>query len=333
MTKMPDTSINLPISPGGELLQINSGDLNGHQDGSALLAAVSGYIEGHGGGQGLFETPVSGVRIIRSFQEIMPVHRIYQPSLCVVVQGAKQILFGDDVLGYGTMECLVVSIELPASGRIVKASATEPFMGVTIDFDVAMVREVAEQLRTKPIADADSGPCVFVGQVDGPLADCILRLIKMADTPKAIPILHPSVMREICYWLLSGPHGGEISKLTLPETHADRISKAIYFLRDHFTQTLRVEQLADISRMSTSSFHQHFKAMTSMTPLQYQKQLRLIEARRLMVAESVTVSEVAFQVGYESASQFSREYSRVFGAAPKRDVARLKAMATRYNVS
>lgn len=127
-------------------------------------------------------------------------------------------------------------------------------------------------------------------------------------------------MREICYWLLSGPHGGQLCNLTLPESNIERVAKAIYLLHANFAQTLRVEKLADVARMSPSSFHQHFKALTSMTPLQFQKQLRLLEARRLMVAEAANVAEAAYQVGYESASQFSREYSRTFGAAPKQDV-------------
>ncbi|CAN7647481.1 AraC family transcriptional regulator [Phenylobacterium sp. LjRoot219] len=284
---------------------------------SSLVAAVTAYIEARGGGPGLFSTPIDDVNIVRSFQAMMPRRQIYRPSLCVVLQGAKEIVFGDEMLQYNAMECLVVSVELPANGRIVEASEAAPFVGVTIDLDVAMMRAVLEQLDTPP-APA-SGPCVFVSKVDEPLADCILRLIRMADRPKAIPILYPSVMREICYCLLSGPHGGELCNLALPESNTQRVVKAIYLLRENFAQTLRVEQLAEAARMSPSSFHQHFKALTSMTPLQYQKQLRLLEARRLMVAEAANVTDAAYQVGYESASQFSREYSRTFGVAPKRD--------------
>lgn len=286
---------------------------------SPLLAPVTAYMETQGGGEGLFPTPIGGVNIIRSFQERMPMRQIYRPSLCIVIQGAKQILFGEDVLDYGAMECLVVSVELPASGRIVEASREAPFVGMTIDLDVATLRDVLEQLDVPPGPVASPGPCVFVGQVDEPLADCILRLVRMCETPKAIPILYPSLMREICYWLLSGPHGSELRNLALPESNSERVVKAIYFLRDHFARTLRVEQLAEVARMSPSSFHQHFKALTAMSPLQFQKQLRLLEARRLMVADAASVAEAAYQVGYESASQFSREYSRMFGVAPKRD--------------
>ncbi|MBS7542514.1 AraC family transcriptional regulator [Ancylobacter oerskovii] len=297
---------------------------------SPLLSAVTAYIDAQGGGEGLFPTCMEGVNIISSFQEQMPMRRVYRPSLCVVLQGAKQILFGEDVLDYGEMECLVVSVELPASGRIVKASPNEPFIGLTIDLDVAMMRDVLEQLETPRRATSTDGPCVFVGQVDEPLADCVARLVRMADTPKAVPILYPSVMREICYWLLSGPHGGELYHLALPDSHVTRVVKAIYFLRDSFAKTLRVEQMAEVARMSPSSFHQHFKALTSMSPLQFQKELRLLEARRLMVADAASVAEAAYRVGYESASQFSREYSRMFGVAPKRDAINQKRLYATY---
>ncbi|MCJ8142195.1 AraC family transcriptional regulator [Ancylobacter sp. A5.8] len=287
---------------------------------SSLFEAVTDYIDSKGGGQGLFTTPMSGVNFIRSFQEVMPHRKVYQPSLCVVLQGAKQILFGGDTLDYGRMECLVVSIELPAAGRIITASADEPFVGLTIDLDVAVIRDMVQGMDDLSEEDVSSGPCVFVADVDEPLAECIHRLVRMSHTPKAVPILYPSVMRDICYWLLSGPHGAEVRKLSLPASATERVATAIHLIRANIAQPMRVEQLADAARMSPSSFHQHFKALTSMTPLQYQKQLRLLEARRLMVANAASVADASYKVGYESASQFSREYSRMFGIAPKRDV-------------
>lgn len=297
---------------------------------SSLLAAVTAYMEEQGGGEGLFPTPINGFNIVRSFQSMMPMRALYRPSLCVVLQGAKEIHFGEKRLDYGALECLVVSVELPAAGRIVQASPDAPYIGVTVDFDVATIREVLDHLDEPPVPAPNSGPCVFVGQVDEPLIECLLRLIRMSRTPKAIPILYPSVMREICYWLLSGPHGGELCKLALPESNFKRVIKAITLLHTNFAQTLRVEQLADAARMSPSSFHQHFKALTSMTPLQFQKQLRLLEARRLMVSEAATVTEAAYQVGYESPSQFSREYCRMFGAAPKRDAMNQQRLYSEY---
>ncbi|WP_026173878.1 AraC family transcriptional regulator [Martelella mediterranea] len=295
-----------------------------------LLDAVTAYIEEQGGGQGLFPTAIEGFNIVRSFQSMMPMRNIYRPSLCVVLEGGKELHLGEQRLSYRTMQCLVVSVGVPATGQIVEASEEAPYVGVMIDFDVATLREVLEQLETPPVPLEEAGPCAFVAEVDQPLADCILRLLRMLATPKAIPVLAPSVVREICFWLLSGPHGGALCKLALPESNIERVVRAVSMLHTHFADTLRVEQLADVARMSPSSFHQHFKALTSMTPLQFQKQLRLLEARRLMVTQAANVAEAAYKVGYESASQFSREYSRTFGIAPKQDALNQQRLRTAY---
>ncbi len=292
---------------------------------SALLAAATVYLDNHDGQEGYFSMPMGGVHVLHCFRRVMANHRVYKPSLCIVLRGAKQIVFGGDMLAYGPMQCLIVSMDMPACGQIVEASPDESFVGITIDLDPAVMHEVIEQMDAPPVAPADAGPALFVESVDAPLAECLLRLFRLADQPQAAPVLHPSIMREIYYWLLSGPHGGELRRQVQPDTHNDRIVKAISLLRANYTQRVRVEQLADVARMSPSSFHQHFKAMTSMTPLQFQKQLRLLEARRLMVAEAAGVADAAYQVGYESASQFSREYSRMFGASPKRSAMELRA--------
>ena len=332
MNRMPDTAKILPFHADQRSPAVTNGaspiphSTEESRTPPALLDAAQEFLTSRGGAEGHFETPMSGVHLMRAFQEIPPMRRIYRPSLCVVLKGAKQIVFGETTLIYKEMECLVVSVELPASGRMIGASCETPYLGLSIDFDVAMLKEVMQQLASPPRPAPASGPCVFVGQVDAPLTECVLRLIRMAKTPDAAHIFYPSVMREICYWLLTGPYGAEIAKLTLPDSHTDRVANAIYYLRDHFAQTLRVEQLAEVARMSLSSFHQHFRTMTSMTPVQYQKQLRLLEARRLMVSDAANVSEAAYQVGYESASQFSREYSRHFGVAPKQDVMNYKAL-------
>lgn len=336
MTRMPEPSRNLPIPAEEqgkpERSQVLSWPLKQPDPrmNAPLLAAVTDYIEAQGGGQGLFPTAIDGFNIVRSFQSMMPMRNIYRPSLCVVLEGAKELHFGDERLSYQTMECLVVSVGLPATGRIVEASEEVPYVGVMIDFDVATLRSVLEQLDAIPAQSEEPGPCAFVAKVDQPLADCILRLVKLLATPKAIPVLAPSIVREICYWLLCGPHGGELCKLALPESNIERVVRAVSVLHTNFAETLRVEQLADIARMSPSSFHQHFKALTSMTPLQFQKQLRLLEARRLMATEAANVAEAAYKVGYESASQFSREYSRTFGIAPKQDALTQQRLRTAY---
>lgn len=320
---MSEIAINLPVPTDGRRVTSEFVEplapLPEAPATAPLLAMVNAFIEAQGGGQGLFPTGIESVSIVRSFQQMMPMRRIYRPSLCLVLTGAKLILFGDAMLDYRAMEYLVVSIELPGTGRIIEAGPDRPFVGVTIDLDVAMLRDVLAQLDPLPRPASGSGPCVFVGQVDEALADCVQRLIRISQTPGAIPVLYPSVMREICYLLLSGPHGGELCNLTLPESSSERIARAIRILREDFAKTVRIETLAEAARMSQSSFHQHFKSLTAMTPLQFQKQLRLLEARRLMVADAASVAQAAYQVGYESPSQFSREYSRTFGVAPKRD--------------
>jgi len=333
---MPELSRNLPIPAAEAMMPDRSHVLPWplkqpeSRLNSPLLSAVTAYIDDQGGGEGLFPTVIEGFNIVRSFQSMMPMRNIYRPSLCVVLEGAKELQLGDEQLNYSSMECLVVSVGVPATGRIVEASVERPYVGVLVDFDVATAREVLEQMDTPPAQADATGPCAFIAKVDQPLADCLLRLVRLLATPKAIPILAPSIVREICYWLLSGPHGGEICKLACPESNIERVVRAISLLHTNFAETLRVEQLADVARMSPSSFHQHFKALTSMTPLQFQKQLRLLEARRLMVTQAVNVAEAAYKVGYESASQFSREYSRTFGVAPKQDALNLQRLHSEY---
>jgi AraC-like DNA-binding protein len=298
----------------------------------SLVATVEALIAAQGGGQGVFVPPVPGVHIMRTFQQMMPVKHIYRPSLCVVLGGAKEILIGADQLHYGPMECLVVSVELPAVGRIKEGNPRRPYLGLTVELDVTDLRAVLEQLAPRAEPWPDAGSCAFVGQVDGRLADCLERLVRLADTPDAVPVLYPLLMREIYYWLLSGPNGPALAHLALPGSHISRVSRAIQAMHMDLAKAYRVEELARIAGMSVASFHRNFKQVTALSPLQFQKQLRLMESRRIMVAEAKSVAEAAYAVGYESVSQFSREYARAFGDAPRRDVAeqlRLMAFASR----
>jgi AraC-like DNA-binding protein len=293
-------------------------------DASTLLAAVNAYADANGGGEGYFPVPNAGLHVIRAFRP-MDNRYVYRPSLCITLQGGKEILIGDETLSYGPMQCLVIGLDLPACGRIVAASPDEPFVGITVEFDVVLMRDILEKLDMPVVAPANPVRSMFVADVDGALADCVLRMVRLTETPKAMPILFPGLMREYYYWLLSGPDASTLWRQPVPDTYLERIGRAIHLLRQNFSKTLRVERLAEASNMSLSSFHQHFKALTAMSPLQFQKQLRLLEARRLLTAEGVNVAEAAHQVGYESASQFSREYSRMFGNPPKHDAMSSKA--------
>ncbi|MDQ0474382.1 AraC-like DNA-binding protein [Labrys wisconsinensis] len=246
--------------------------------------------------------------------------------MCIVAQGAKWATFGGNRLEYRAGQALVVGVETPSIGRVVEATPDEPCLVLAFELDLAIVRSVAEGLDAPPRASGEPGRGVFVTDFQGPLADCALRLVRLLDTPKAIPTLYPVIMREICYWLLTGPHGGDVARMTLANSPSQRVIGAMHSLRSRFRETVRIEDLAAIAQMSPSAFHRQFKALTSLTPLQYQKQLRLLEARRLMISRAVNVEAASFQVGYESPSQFSREYARTFGAPPKRDAERMQIM-------
>ncbi|MBY3036176.1 AraC family transcriptional regulator [Rhizobium laguerreae] len=291
-----------------------------------LKQALNGYMDARGGGDGLFTTAIDGFFLMRSSTLSMPKPAIYRPALCIIVDGAKQLMFGDRFFDYEAMQALIISVEMPAFGRVTKASAERPMIAINLELDVTILREVLKEMDASPRPAGDGGPGVFVQEFGAELQDCILRLIRTLATPKAIPILHPAIMREISFWLLSGKNGDEVCKLALPDSHTRRVAEAIYLLRGNFADAVRVEKLAAATKMSPSSFHQHFKMLTSMTPLQYQKQLRLLEARRLMVTDGFNAANAAYQVGYESASQFSREYARMFGTPPKRDISEIKAM-------
>jgi len=288
-----------------------------------LTDALLRYTDSHPG-QAMFATPIDGLAILRSDRPKPPNHMLSRPAMCIVAQGAKWATFGRKKLEYRAGQALVVGVETPSIGRVVQASPDEPCLVLAFELDLSIVRAVAAEMDTPPLARGEPCRGVFVTDFLGPLADCALRLVRLLDTPKAVPTLYPLIMREICYWLLTGPHGGEVARLTLTNSPPERVIRAMHDLRMRFRETLRIGELAAIAQMSPSAFHRQFKALTSLAPLQYQKQLRLLEARRLMVSTGRNVEAACFEVGYESPSQFSREYSRMFGTPPKRDVRRMQ---------
>lgn len=290
-----------------------------------LTQTVARYVSVHSGPDAVSATPMRDVSIMCSTQARLPFRHIYKPSLCVVVQGSKKIELEDQIFDYSAGTALIVSVELPGFGSVTQASKAVPFLGMTIELDIGLMREVMEQM-TNPPRPAGERLGVFVEQLSEPVQDCLDRLVRLFDRPEAVAVLYPSIMKELYYWLLSGPNGREICKIAHSDSHTQRIADAIYLMREHIARPLSIEDMASAARMGVSSFHQHFKMLTSMTPLQYHKQLRLLEARRLMVVEAANVTSAAFHVGYESPSQFSREYARLFGQAPKRDSMALKSL-------
>ena len=290
-----------------------------------LAQALLRYTQSQSG-ESPFPTAIDGLIIMRSDHPKPPSHMISRPALCIVAQGAKWSMFGNNKLEYRAGQALLIGVETPSIGRVIEASPGEPCLVLAFELDLAIMRSVAEGLDTPPRASGEAGRGVFVTNFQGPLADCALRLVRLLDTPEAIATLHPIIMREICYWLLTGPHGGDVARLALAKSPSQRVIGAMHSLRSRFRQTVRIEELAAVAQMSTSAFHRQFKALTSLTPLQYQKQLRLLEARRLMISRAFNVEAAAFEVGYESPSQFSREYARLFGAPPKRDLGHLQTV-------
>jgi AraC-like DNA-binding protein len=290
----------------------------------ALVQAIQRYTDRQSG-EGPYMTASDRLMVMRSDHPKPPSHLVFRPSMCIVAQGAKWAMFGGDKLEYRAGQALVIGVETPSIGRVVEARPGEPCLVLAFELDPAIMRSVAEGMD--PLPKASGEPCrgVLVTDFQGPLADCALRLVNLLDTPNAIPTLYPIIMREICYWLLIGPHSGDIARLTLANSPSQPVMRALHSLRERFRETVRVEDLAAIARLSVSAFHRHFKALTAMTPVQYQKQLRLLEARRLMITHTANVETACYQVGYESPSQFSREYGRMFGISPKRDAMAMQA--------
>lgn len=281
-----------------------------------LKAALMRYLAVQDRQFGVFETPIPGLVIGHAEAQKLPDYAIYRPAIGVVVQGAKQVWLGEQVLDYQAGEALLVSVSLLARGLITRASADKPFLGVSIELDTAVLSEVAASLG--PEHELVTGG-LSVHTLGPEVMDCLVRLARLLDAPDALKVLYPGILRELSFWLLKGETGAELRALIRPEGPANRIERALSLLRRDFASPIRVEDLAGTAGMSLTSFHRHFKALTGVTPIRYQKQLRLVEARRILDAGADNVTGAAFAVGYESSAQFSRDYARFYGLSPKRD--------------
>jgi len=283
-------------------------------------------VERHAPQDGVCDTAVPGLLLGRQLAPTDPIALVVDPSLCIVAQGAKEVFLAGEVYRYDPAHSLLVSIDLPISARVVEASPARPCLAVRVSLNLSMVGEL--------LADCSDGPLrgplargLDVSPVEPQLLDAVARLVALLDSPQTVGPLAPLVLREITYRVLIGPQGARLRQIAAAGAPAHQIARAIRWLRDHVADPLRGESLARQARMSLSGFHQHFKAVTGLSPLQYQKRLRLQEARRLMMDEGLDAASAAFQVGYESPSQFSREYRRMFGTPPRRDVFALKVVA------
>ncbi|CDX30880.1 Transcriptional regulator [Mesorhizobium sp. ORS 3359] len=267
------------------------------------------------------KTAIPRVTIGRSELPTPPLPELCQPTALLVLQGTKTVLIGDRTLAYSAGSYFVYAVEAPATSQLIEASSACPYMALAFAIDIELIAGLL--IDHRPVIDGDN---FVTNTADDDLLDAWRRMLRLLDRPEEIPVLAPMLEREIAFRLLQGPQGEKLRQLAGADSRLSQIRRATAWIRSHYNQPIDVTQLAALSHMSNAAFHRHFKAATAMSPIQYQKQLRLLEARHLLIAQPGGAAHVAFTVGYESASQFSREYARQFGLPPARDAARLLAM-------
>lgn len=266
------------------------------------------------------ETAVPGLVLVRYEAPTQPASCMYEPTICLVAQGAKRVMLGDEEYLYDANHYLISSVGLPVVANVVEASPEVPLLGMVLKLDMRMLAQMMVDSNLPVSRAAKSGRGMRVSEVCMPLLNAFQRLLDLHDHPQDIAVLSPLIHKEILYRLLLGEQGHYLRQIVAAGSHGFQIAQAIDWLKKNYVQPLKIDSLARQIGMSTSTFHLHFRAMTSMSPLQYQKWMRLHEARRLMFMEHLDATSAAFQVGYESPSQFSREYRRQFGTPPLRDI-------------
>ena len=273
--------------------------------------------------------PLEGLLLSRASAPTGLGHSVFFPAFCVIAQGRKEILLGDSRYWYEPAQYLIATAELPIASRITEASPERPYLNVILKLDSRLVSSVMVEAGHGAPHSQSLLTAIDVSPLDAGLLDAVLRLIKLLDSPSDAGFLAPMVTREIVYRLLKGAQRGRLAHIAALGSNTQRITEAITRLRDEFNQPLRIEEVARELGMSVSGFHHHFKTLTAMSPLQFQKQLRLQEARRLMLGEGLDAASAGYRVGYDDASYFNREYKKLFGAPPVRDVERLRGSSER----
>ena len=273
-------------------------------------------------------TAIPGLTLYRADQPNRPMNTIYRPTLCVIAQGRKRVVLGERIIEYDASKYLVVTVDLPVSGCVVEASADSPYLGLSLDLDPAIIADLLLGTAPAVARKARSSAAIAVSALDRDLVDALARLMRLLDRPRDIATLAPLIGREICYRLLQGEQGGLLRQIATAGSHLSHVARAIDWIREHYAEPTSIEELARRAGMSITSFHRHFKAITTMSPVQYRTQFRLQEARRRLLTQDQTAGLVAFDVGYDNPSQFSREYRRMFGLPPAADAARLRASGT-----
>lgn len=289
---------------------------------------LANLINKYSKGDGIHTTEIEGLHCYKMSAPNSRLPVIYKPSIYVVAQGNKQVLLNQEVFHYTQNNYLVVSVDLPLIGEVTKASITKPYLCAQIDINMQIMTDLAMKLHVQDELTYKTEKGIFVGRINEKLMDCILRLMQLLDTPKDIPYLSSVFIQEIHYHLLSGPHGSSIIQTYLHGSNMHRIAKIIDIMKSDIATPVSVEELASIINMSTSNFYLQFKKVTGFTPLQYLKRLRLTQARQIMLLNNTNATNTAYLVGYESPSQFSREYARLFGLPPQKEINKFRKLFT-----
>lgn len=285
---------------------------------------LANLIKSHTGQDGGHETLIPSLFFSHYSNVAGPFYGVTNPSLCIVVQGIKEVLLSQELFRYGPADYLVSSVNLPIIGHVTEASSEVPYLALKLEFTPNEILEVLGDFQIGVNKKENRNRGMYVNLIELPLLEAITRLVRLLDHPEDIPILFPLIKKEIIYRVLKGRHGDALGQIAVEGSSTYQISDAIEHIMNHYDRPIRVEELAEIANMGVSSLHRLFKEVTAMSPIQFQKQLRLQEARHLLLTEAPGAADVAFRVGYESPSQFSREYSRLFGLPPKEDIKRLK---------
>ncbi|SFE20734.1 AraC-type DNA-binding protein [Paenibacillus catalpae] len=290
------------------------------------LQQMADLIRRHAPSSGTYSTPVPNLSLMHATHLSEPLEAVYKPSLCLVAQGAKTATLADETYRYDPMTYVVIAAELPIISKIVEATPELPYLSLKLSFEPDVILDIVKE-SDRPIS-TEASPGITMNRTSPELLEASVRLLQLMNKPEDIPVLAPLFIREILYRVLQGEHGAFIHPFAVIGSHSHSIAQAIQMINRQYANPLAIEQLAKSVNLSTSAFHKHFKRVTAMSPLQYQKTLRLQEARRLMLTDTVQASEAAFRVGYESPSQFSREYARMYGRPPALDIQELRATAT-----
>ena len=288
------------------------------------LTELATLIERYAATDGMHATALPQLFTIRASQPTEPLHTLHKPALCIVAQGRKQVMLGEQLFVYDPEKYLVISVDVPIVGNVTEASPERPYLCMRLDLDPAVIGALIMDAGLSHAAAAPS-PSLALSQTTPALLDAAVRLFRLLDAPQDLPMLAPLAEREILYRLLTGDQGPRLAQIAMAESKLQQVGRAIDWIKRHFDQPFSIDVVAAEARMSASALHEHFKAVTALSPLQYQKQIRLQEARRLILSLGADAATAGHQVGYDSPSQFSREYRRLFGAPPVRDVARLRA--------